>query len=464
MILIADDDAVQRKMFVSLIGKTLGLGVIEAQDGLDCLERLKVMQERGELSKLSLVVLDVQMPRFDGLETLKAIRKTYPDLSATMLTGTGDIQIAVKAMREGAVDFLQKDMSPEQLSLAVQRSLNIARMNTRLSSLERVESGRKRFDDIIGAKSGLKDVIDMARRAARSDIPVLINGETGVGKEVMAHAIHGESNRAGKPFIAVNCGAIPATLIESTLFGHEKGAFTGATSKALGKFREANGGTLFLDEVGELPLEAQTRLLRSLQEQEVEPVGAGKPVSVNVRIISATNRNLRSDVEAGRFREDLFFRLNILPLTLPPLRLRTQDIADLAAHFLQKIALGERTAPKTLDSNALEKLESHKWPGNVRELENTLRRCVLLSEGEILGADDIIFSQEGRSNVEPISERQESDTYLSLMNKAGTVRSLSEIEGELYAKALKLHQGNMAQTAKALGVARATLYRKIEKL
>ncbi len=467
MILIADDDAVQRKMFASFIGKSLGMGVIEAEDGRDCLSRLRFMDGRNELSKISLVVLDVQMPGIDGLQVLQMIRKSYPDLAVTMLTGSGDVQLAVKAIREGAIDFLQKDMTPEQLKLAVQRSLHIARMNTRLSSLERGAAGRKRFDDIIGAKTGLKDVIDMARRAAGSDIPVLISGETGVGKEVMAHAIHGESTRAGKPFIAVNCGAIPATLIESTLFGHEKGAFTGATSKALGKFREANGGTLFLDEVGELPLDAQTRLLRVLQEQEVEPVGAGKPVSVNVRVISATNRNLRSDVEAGRFREDLFFRLNILPLVLPPLRLRVQDIPDLSEHFLQKIALEAKTMPKTLDGDALAKLQSYKWPGNVRELENTLRRSALLSESDGIGSEDVIFSQEGRQDAHDAAihpSSVEGDMQVSLLGRAGDLRSLADLESEIYAKALRVNHGNMAQTAKALGVARATLYRKLENL
>ena len=295
--------------------------------------------------------------------------------------------------------------------------------------------------------------------------------DTGTGKEGYAKAIHGESNRAGRPFVAVNCGAIPAQLVESTLFGHEKGSFTGATEAVLGKFREAEGGSIFLDEVGELPLDTQVKLLRVLQQKEVEPVGAGRPVKINVRILSATNRDLQEEVHEGRFREDLYFRLNVLHAKLPPLRQRTSDIPALIHYFMERFSLDNGDAIKQISDRTLSELCEFSWPGNIRQLENNINRAIVMSgEHEITTQDFSILSGEGgalNSKNAPVANlsfaHKKNVASLSLLHDNGTHKTVAEIEAEVMRSALAHYEGNITQTSKALGMAKSTFYKKIQK-
>ena len=338
----------------------------------------------------------------------------------------------------------------------------------------------------------MQAVLRTAEKAAASDIPVLIEGESGVGKELIARAIHGQGERRAKPFIAVNCGAIPDNLVESILFGHEKGAFTGATERHPGKFVEASGGTLFLDEVGELPPAAQVKLLRALQEGEVEPVGARKPVKVDVRVISATNRNLIADVKSGRFREDLFYRLHVFPITVPPLRERAEDIADLVRHFLARFAAEEGKRIRSISGEALMLLGRHRWPGNVRQLENAVFRAVVLAEGDSIGVDEFpqIAAQIAAQTGQPFAELPNmasapslaempalldvgpgaapsmplSHGALTLLDDHGEVRPLEAIEAETIRFAVAHYRGQMSEVARRLRIGRSTLYRKLDQL
>lgn len=299
-----------------------------------------------------------------------------------MLTGNKDIKIAVDAMRYGAADFLTKPPEPERLRVSIHNALKLSVLEKEVTRLKRQESGTLTFDSLIGYDKGLSSVVKIGRKAAGADIPVLWAKPVSV-KKVFARAIHGEGKRVGKPFVAVNCGAIPEQLAESTLFGHEKGAFTGAISKTIGRFREAEGGTIFLDEVGDLPLNSQVKLLRVLQQKEIVPVGGSKAIPVNVRIISATNRDLEKDVQNGKFREDLIFRLNVLSVHLPPLRERQEDIPALIRHFVERFSVGEKLLLKEVSKQAMSELCGRQWAGNVRELENVIHRAIVLPVMEI---------------------------------------------------------------------------------
>jgi DNA-binding NtrC family response regulator len=362
-------------------------------------------------------------------------------------------------MKMGATDFLTKPIQNARLDVSARNALKMSIMGHEISRLKRQTNGETKFTDLIGHNRGLNHSVQIGIKAAANTLPVLITGETGTGKEVFARAIHGESKRSGQNFIAVNCGAIPEKLVESTLFGHEKGAFTGATEKALGKFQEASGGTIFLDEVGELPLEAQVKLLRVLQQNEVEPVGGGKPIPINVRVISATNRNLSQDVERGLFREDLFFRLNVLHVNLPPLRNRKEDIPQIVEHFIEKFCAANHEIHKMISEDAMQKMINHNWPGNVRELENIIYRTMALCDEETISADHINFIQ--------IVSDQNTSAYnktINSLNDDGKFKSFKTLEQEIITLALKHHDGNITQTARSLGIAKSTLYSKIETL
>jgi len=400
----------------------------------------------------------------DGFSALLHLQKTHPNIPVIILTGDVDSNSAAKAMQAGAIDFLKKPIESARLHVSVRNALKMSLMRKEIKRLKSAEDGAAKFDDLIGHREGLKHSVDIGRKAAACSLPVIITGETGTGKEIFSRAIHGESDRAEHPFIAVNCGAIPENLVESTLFGHEKGSFTGAINKALGKFQEAEGGTIFLDEVGELPPEAQVKLLRVLQESEVEPVGAAKSVSVNVRVLSATNRDLKVEVQEGRFREDLYFRLNVLHIDLPPLRERPDDVLFLSQYFVSKFCKSHNTEEKKISPAAFERLEHHLWPGNVRELENTVNRAMALCDDNHLDAHHFsFFSSHDRAfgAGRDIASNQHS---LNVLQEDGSFKNFKTLEHEILSKAVAHHGGNMTQTAKVLGIAKSTLYKKLDNI
>jgi DNA-binding NtrC family response regulator len=342
--------------------------------------------------------------------------------------------------------------------------------------LSRQADNRLSFEDLVAVSPATQEAIALARRVARSDIPVLIQGESGTGKEVFASAIHGSGERAGGPFVAVNCGALPAALVESILFGHEKGAFTGATERRREKFQEASGGTLFLDEIGELPLDAQVKLLRSIQTGEVDPVGGAAPVKVDIRLISATNRDLQAMIAEGQFREDLYYRVGVFPLTLPPLRERREDLPGLAQMFLARSAASEGMAIDKFSTAAMEAISSASWPGNVRQLQNIIQRAVILADGSVIRPQDLhgldiaaerqpASGSDCKDDDADITAGDHTDRAASpFLNRAGHIRSLLDIEAEAISRALALYRGRMTETARRLGIGRSTLYRKIDEL
>jgi DNA-binding NtrC family response regulator len=379
------------------------------------------------------------------------------------------------------------------MQVSLRNALNTSALEGELNRIKHARAGTLGFADIITRSPAMHAVLRMAEKAAASNIPVLVSGESGVGKELIARAIHGSGERRTKPFVAVNCGAMPENLVESILFGHEKGSFTGATERHAGKFVEASGGTLLLDEVGELPAAAQVKLLRAIQEGEVEPVGARKPVKVDVRIVSATNRDLIADVKAGRFREDLFYRLHVFPITVPPLRDRPADIPALARHFLALFAAEERKPIRSIMPQAMQLLTAFHWPGNIRQLENAIFRAVVLAEGDSIGADEFpqISAQVSAPAMSPADQDAGDEPHaefldvmpaaapfpaapitpasahidtLPFLDAAGDVRPLEEVEGELIRYAIGHYRGQMSEVARRLRIGRSTLYRKLESL
>jgi DNA-binding NtrC family response regulator len=372
----------------------------------------------------------------------------------------------------------------ERLQVSLRNALNTSALKGELQRIRHSREGRLTFSDIITRSEAMTGVLRTAQKAATSSIPVLIEGESGVGKELFARAIHGSGERKSKPFVAVNCGAIPDNLVESILFGHEKGAFTGATERHMGKFVEAHGGTLFLDEVGELPLAAQVKLLRALQEGTVEAVGGRKPVKVDVRIISATNRKLLDLVKAGQFREDLFYRLHVLPLTIPPLRQRREDIPHLLRHFLARFCAEENRQIIAISGEAMAHLSQLDWPGNIRQLENAMYRAVVMSEGDQLGLADFpqtaAHAPAANQHAEPLVVAPTTAPAmvsgneipiaplsaagsLAMLTSAGEVRPLDELENEIIRFAISHYRGQMSEVARRLKIGRSTLYRKLDE-
>src|SRR5882757_9888066 len=382
-ILIADDDAVARRLVENMVQKC-GYQTLVVDSGDAAIAVLTAP----DAPVIDAVVLDLVMPGLDGMGVLAKIREAGLSIPVIVQTAHGGIDNVVSAMRAGAQDFVVKPVGIERLQVSLRNALNTSALKGELQRIRHSREGRLTFADIVTRSETMAGVLRTAQKAAASTIPVLIEGESGVGKELFARAIHGSGERKSKPFVAVNCGAIPDNLVESILFGHEKGAFTGATERHTGKFVEASGGTLFLDEVGELPPAAQVKLLRAIQEGEVEPVGARKPVKVDVRLISATNRDLIADVKDGRFREDLFYRLHVFPIGVPSLAERPEDIPELARHFLARFAAEEGKRIRRLDGDALSLLMSYRWPGNVRQLENAVFRAVVLAETDEIGPSE----------------------------------------------------------------------------
>ncbi|MFZ0259157.1 MAG: sigma-54 dependent transcriptional regulator [Pseudolabrys sp.] len=482
VVLIVDDDPVQRRLLETTIQR-YGYQTIVA-DGGDAAVKLFTRPD----TPIDAVVLDLVMPDLDGLGVLAFMREASLNIPVIVQTAHGGIDNVVSAMRAGATDFVVKPASPERLEVSLRNVLAARALAGELQRLKRRHEGTLTITDVITRSAAMQPVLKAAEKAAASAISVLLEGEPGVGKELIAHAIHGSGTRRAKPFVAVNCGAMPETLVESILFGHEKGAFTGATERHAGKFVEADGGTLFLDEVGELPPPAQVKLLRALQEGAVEPVGRRKVVKLDVRIISATNRNLIADVKAGRFREDLFYRLHVFPLSVPPLRTRREDVPDLARHFLTRFAAEEGKRVRGISREALSLLAAANWPGNVRQLENAMFRAVVLAEGEEIGINEFpqiaaqVSSDEasipqlsepspaitaswpdGPADVVPVRIATPAHT-LPITDSHGDVRPLEEIERDSIRFAISHYRGQMSEVARKLRIGRSTLYRKLEGL
>ncbi|MGF1604973.1 MAG: sigma-54-dependent transcriptional regulator [Rhodothalassiaceae bacterium] len=460
-ILIVDDEPTQRVLLRGVLTRD-GHTVEEARNGAQAVARLT------DGATVDAMMLDLMMPQMDGMAVLEAIRPQHPDLPVIVLTAHASVNRVVDAMRAGASDFLAKPASPERIRQAVAAALKRERLVGEVDGLaEHVGRSGRGFKALVGDAPAMCTAIDAAARAARSTVPVLIEGESGVGKEVFARAIHEESARVDRPFIAVNCGAIPSNLVESILFGHEKGAFTGAQDKHLGKFQEADGGTLFLDEVGELPLDIQVKLLRALQEREIDPLGARRPVKIDIRLISATNRPLQQMVADGAFREDLFYRLNVFPLRLPPLRERRADIPALADHFAARVAEAEGLPRPQLTPDALERLRAMDWPGNIRQLQNAMFRAVILADGPDLHADAFEVL-EPKPRIQPAAPAEDIQTparpSLALEDEHGHVRPLADLEREAIAHAMARYDRRMSEVARRLGIGRSTLYRKLEDL
>jgi len=490
-ILIVDDDPIQRRLLAAAVER-MGHPAVAVEGGQAAIDLLS----RQEGEAISLIILDLIMPEVNGLAVLQKLRESDRQIPVIVQTAHGGIDTVVSAMRAGAVDFVVKPASAERLQVSIENALKLGALEGEIARMKRVHTGTLTFRDILTHSPAMERVIRVGQRAAASQIPILIEGESGVGKELIARAIQGSSDRRSKPFVTVNCGAIPDNLVESILFGHEKGAFTGAADKHTGKFREAHGGTLFLDEVGELPLDIQVKLLRALQDGEIDPVGAKRPLRVDFRLISATNKSLIDLVKAGKFREDLYYRLNVFPIRVPPLRERRDDIAPLARHFVARFAAEEGKAfIRGINTATLQMLAAYDWPGNVRQLENAVFRAVVLADGPVLTMDEFpqiaaqvngaAWSAEAVHDIAPplaataadevepvrldfglppLPEAPLPGDQIAAVGADGEVRPLAEVEAAMIRLALERYSGRMTVVARRLGIGRSTLYRKLKEL
>ncbi len=436
-IMIVDDEEIIRESFLHWFEK-LGHRVEAASSGLEALEKL-------EKSPFEVLFVDIKMPGMDGIELLGNVKEEYPETIVVIITAYGSIETAVKAMKMGATDYLLKPFKPEQLSLVLEK---IAHQRKLISEYEYVK-GRldeiTRFDNIIGQSPPMQKVFDLIPEVAQSDSSVLLVGETGTGKELVAKAIHAKSDRSHLPFIAINCGAIPDTLLESELFGHQKGAFTGATHPRKGFIEVVSGGTLFLDEIGEISPKMQIDLLRVLEEKKITRIGDRQPMDVDFRLISATRRDLEKEVTERLFREDFFYRINVITIHIPPLRRRKGDIPLLVQHFLQKYSHETIKRVDRVSRDTMELLKSYDWPGNVRELENAIERAVVLSKSRTLGKGDFAFLRTAPSTI-PKS------------------RSLRDMEKSYVQQILEDCDWNVTKASKILDINRVTLHKMIKRL
>lgn len=440
-ILVVDDEVNMLALFKRVLQKE-GYGVVTASSGEQALRCL-------ESEWFDVVISDLKMPGLDGLELLKRAKAISPSLPVILLTAYGTIDSAVSAMKEGAFDYLTKPVNNEELRLITRKALDLHRLTREVNRLRDQVEVESDFKNIIGRSRPMRTLFRLIKRVANSNTTILIQGESGTGKELIAKAIHFHSPRRNRPFVAVDCGALPETLLESELFGHIRGSFTGAISNKKGLFEEANGGTLLLDEIGDTTLAFQSKLLRVLQEGEIRPVGSSKSARVDVRVIAATNRDLKEIVEKKTFREDLYYRLAVVPLTIPPLRQRKDDIPLLVDHFIKKYSAQSKLEPKQISPQVMRILMDYPWRGNVRELENVVERAVLMSPGPEIELEALF--------LEPSSE-EEAVNPLKEMSRSAT----EMVEREKIAEAIKKARGNRTKAAGLLGISRQTLYNKMK--
>ncbi|KKB84143.1 Fis family transcriptional regulator [Devosia limi DSM 17137] len=479
-VLIVDDDPVQLRLTAEIANRA-GFKPLTATGGEQALTILRDDRNIGAM------ILDLVMPDLDGMGVMEVMAREGLTTPVIIQTATASLETVVSAMRQGAADYFVKPVSPERLVISLRNAMKLDALEAVVRAERARRTGTFTAADMIAKAPAMARVITLCAKAAKSPIPVLVEGETGVGKELIARIIQGTGDRAGKPFITVNCGAIPPNLVESVLFGHKKGAFTGAIADQAGKFAEAHNGTLFLDEVGELPLETQVKLLRALQEGEIEPVGASRPERVNVRVISATNRRLLNLAKSGEFREDLYYRLNVFPIYVPPLRERAEDIPALVNHFIARFAAEARKRILGIAPPALDLLVDYAWPGNIRQLENAVYRAIVLCDGAYLEPVDfpqIVAQTNGRDSAVsaiaaspapkvpvhiddvPARERMlpdpmpRSDRFL---DASGEIAALAEIERAAIVFAIAHYGGRMSRVARALKIGRSTLYRKLHE-
>jgi len=443
-ILVIDDEAAIRdsmRMILEYEGYDF-LGAATGEEGIALVQR----------ESIDLVFLDIKMPGMDGLEVLGKVRQAVENLPVVMVSGHGTVATAVEATKLGAFDFIEKPLATERILLAIRNALDVGRLRDENLSLR---GAIELHHDMVGSSPVLRGVMEAVRRAAPTSATVLIHGESGVGKELVARMIHKNSLRARERFVQVNCAAIPDELIESELFGHEKGSFTGATDKQVGKFEMADRGTIFLDEVGDMSLKTQAKVLRVLQEGEVERLGSSRTLKVDVRVIAATNKALEQEIEAGRFREDLYFRLSVIPIFVPPLRDRGEDIPALVRHFAEEFTRENNFRPKRFTPEAITALQRARWKGNVRELRNTIERVIIMTPGDVVNVGDLPASVRSDAPATGGEDRGE---------RPGTLREFKEsAERAFLIEKLRENDWNISKTAEAIGTPRSNLYKKLEQ-
>jgi two-component system nitrogen regulation response regulator NtrX len=449
-ILVIDDETAIRdsmKMILEYEGYEC-VGAANGQEGLALVDKMSP----------DLVFLDVKMPGMDGLEVLGRIKATNETLPVVIVSGHGTIDTAVEATKKGAFDFIEKPLSRDRIDVTVRNALDQSRLKDENRSLKQALESRYQ---LIGDSPALRHVMDAVRRAAPTNATVLIQGESGVGKELVARMIHRNSLRSRERFVQVNCAAIPDDLIESELFGHEKGSFTGATEKQIGKFEQADRGTIFLDEIGDMSLKTQAKVLRVLQEGEVERLGSARTIKVDVRVIAATNKALEEEIEQGRFREDLYFRLAVIPISVPPLRERAEDIPALVKHFADVFSREHNLRTKRVAPAALDVLRQHRWKGNIRELRNTLERLVIMTAGDEIGVSEL---PESLRVDRPVATPDNSRSADASAGAGGTLREFKEVaERKFLVDKLRENGWNISKTAEVIGTPRSNLYKKLEQ-
>ncbi|MET3924045.1 sigma-54 dependent transcriptional regulator [Devosia sp. 2618] len=479
-VLVVDDDPVQLRLTAEVANRA-GFKPLTATSGEQALTILRDDRNIGAM------ILDLVMPDLDGMGVMDAMRREGLTTPVIIQTANASLETVISAMRNGAADYFVKPVAPERLVVSLRNAMKLDALEAAIRSERARKSGTFSASDMIARAPSMERVLTLCAKAGKSTIPVLIEGETGVGKELIARIIQGSSDRAGKPFITVNCGAIPPNLVESVLFGHKKGAFTGAVADQVGKFAEAHNGTLFLDEVGELPLDTQVKLLRALQDGEIEPVGATRSERVNVRVISATNRRLLNLAKSGEFREDLYYRLNVFPIYVPPLRERMEDIQDLVSMFTSRFAAEAGKRILGISPSALSLLMAYDWPGNVRQLENAVYRAIVLTDEAFLQSVDfpqIVAQSSGRDiavkaiaavpvpdgpiHIDTAPARQRAVIEMPsvpdrFLDPTGEIAALAEIERAAIVFAIAHHGGRMSRVARALKIGRSTLYRKLHE-